>query len=348
MTLVGLALSEAVKARALALGFDRIAIGPAEPPEHGAALEAWLDAGYAGTMSYLERGRSDRLDPARLLPGCRSVVAVALSYNPASASGQDDDWRGVSRYARGRDYHDVIRPRLVELGEFIRAAAGASVTSRAAVDSSAVLERDLAARAGLGWIGKNTNLLTPSLGSYFFIGILLTTAELDFDQRQTDHCGTCTACLDACPTDAFVGPYVLDARRCISYLTIEHRGDIPGDLAERLGGWLFGCDVCQEVCPWNRKAEPAREPALEPSGSLGSLETLLALDRDAFRTRFRGTALWRTKRAGLLRNAAIVLANRGEHAAAGALSRALDDEDAVVRRAAAWALAKLGVEVAAS
>jgi epoxyqueuosine reductase len=339
VTLVGLALSEAVKARALELGFDRVAIGPAEPPEHGGELEAWLDAGYAGTMGYLDRGRADRLDPARLLPGCRSVVAVALSYAPSSEA---DDWRPVSRYARGRDYHDVIRPRLVELGEFMRAAAGAAVVSRAAVDSSAVLERDLAARAGLGWTGKNTNLLTPSLGSYFFIGILLTTADLDFDQRQPDRCGTCTACLDACPTRAFVGPYVLDARRCISYLTIEHRGAIAGELADRMGDWLFGCDVCQEVCPWNRKAEPGRAAALEPAGSLGPLEDLLGLDADAFRARFRGTALMRTKRAGLLRNAAIVLANRGELGAAGALTRALGDEDAVVRGAAAWALAKLG------
>ncbi|MGH7347800.1 MAG: epoxyqueuosine reductase, partial [Candidatus Rokuibacteriota bacterium] len=180
MSLVGLALGAVVKARARELGFDRVAIGPAEPPEHGDALEAWLDAGYAGTMSYLDRGRADRLNPARLLPGCRSVVAVALSYNPGASSpgdgtagetratADDDGWRPVSRYARGRDYHDVIRPRLVELGEFIRTAANAA--SRVAVDSSAVLERDLASRAGLGWVGKNTNLLTPSLGSYFFIG----------------------------------------------------------------------------------------------------------------------------------------------------------------------------------
>jgi epoxyqueuosine reductase len=235
-----------------------------------------------------------------------------------------------------------MRPRLVELGDFIRVAAGAGVTSRAAVDSSAVLERDLAARAGLGWIGKNTNLLTPSLGSYFFIGVVLTTAAPAFDHRQPDRCGTCTACLDACPTRAFVGPYVLDARRCISYLTIEHRGDIPGELCDGLGEWLFGCDVCQDVCPWNRKAEPAREPALRPSGSFGPLESLFELDQDAFRARFRGTALARTKRAGLLRNAAIVLANRGERRAVGALSRALGDEDAGVRRAAAWALEKLG------
>jgi epoxyqueuosine reductase len=341
VSLVGLALGRAVKARALELGFDRVAIGPAAPPEHGAELEAWLDAGYAGTMDYLERGRADRLDPARLLPGCRSVVAVAMSYNPG-ASSEAGDWRPVSRYARGRDYHDVIRPRLLELGAFIRTAAGGSVTSRAAVDSSAVLERDLAARAGLGWIGKNTNLLTPSLGSYFFIGIVLTTAPLPFDEREPDRCGTCTACLDACPTRAFVAPYVLDARRCISYLTIEHRGDIAGELAEQMGEWAFGCDVCQEVCPWNRKAEPGHEPALAPSGSLGRLESLLELDPDEFRARFRGTALWRTKRAGLLRNAAVVLANRGERRAVGALTRALGDEDAVVRRAAAWALAKLG------
>ena len=342
MSLVGLALGSVVKARARELGFDRVAIGPAEPPEHGDALEAWLDAGYAGTMSYLDRGRADRLDPARLLPGARSVVAVAMSYNPGTSTESQDDWRPVSRYARGRDYHDVIRPRLVELGDFIGSASGARVASRAAVDSSAVLERDLAARAGLGWVGKNTNLLTPSLGSYFFIGIVLTTAALPFDQREPDRCGTCSACLDACPTRAFVAPYVLDARRCISYLTIEHRGDIAGDLAEQIGEWVFGCDVCQEVCPWNRKADPGREPALEPSGTFGALETLLELDPEVFRARFRGSALTRTKRAGLLRNAAIVLANRGERRVVGALNRALGDEDAVVRRAAAWALAKLG------
>ena len=339
MSLVGLALGSVVKARARELGFDRVAIGPAEPPEHGEALEAWLDAGYAGTMDYLDRGRAERLDPARLLPGCRSVVAVAMSYNPGSSS--DEDWNPVSRYARGRDYHDVIRPRLVELAEFIRSAAGGRIASRAAVDTSAVLERDLAARAGLGWIGKNTNLLTPSLGSYFFIGIVLTTVELPFDQAEPDRCGTCTACLDACPTRAFVAPYVLDARRCISYLTIEHRGDIADELAGQIGEWLFGCDVCQEVCPWNRKAEPGHEPALGPSGSLGALETLLELDPQAFRARFRGSAITRTRRAGLLRNAAIVLANRGERRAAGVLGRALDDDDAVVRHAAAWALEKL-------
>ena len=337
MTLVGLALTGAVKARACELGFDRVAIGPAGPPEHGPAFARWLEAGHAATMDYLSRGRDDRLDPDRLLPGCRSVVAVALAY----ARDDDPSWAPVARYARGRDYHDVMRPRLVELAEFIGQTAGGDVRCRAAVDTSALLERDLAARAGLGWIGKNTNLLDPSIGSYFFIGIVLTTAELAWDGPLPDRCGTCTACLDACPTQAFVEPYALDARRCIAYLTIEHRGDIPEEFREAIGEWAFGCDVCQDVCPWNRKAEPGHEPGLAPSAEIDSLESLLQLDDVNFRARFRGTAMARTKRAGLLRNAAIVLGNRGDQSAVGALTRALDDRDDVVRQAAAWALERL-------
>jgi len=337
VTLVGLALTGAVKARACELGFDRVAIGPAGPPEHGPAFARWLEAGHAATMDYLARGRDDRLDPDRLLPGCRSVVAVALAY----ARDDDPSWAPVARYARGRDYHEVMRPRLLELAEFIGQTAGGDVRCRAAVDTSALLERDLAARAGLGWIGKNTNLLDPSIGSYFFIGSVLTTAELEWDERLPDRCGTCTACLDACPTQAFVGPYALDARRCIAYLTIEHRGDIPEEFREAIGEWVFGCDVCQDVCPWNRKAARAREPALAPTGPLGPLEELFDLDRDAFRARFRGSAMWRAKRAGLLRNAAIVLGNRRDRRAVPALRRALGDEDIVVRRAAAWALDRI-------
>src|SRR5437867_9835488 len=317
--------------------FARVAIGPAGPPEHGPAFARWLEAGHAATMDYLARGRDDRLDPDRLLPGCRSVVAVALAY----ARDDDPSWAPVARYARGRDYHDVMRPRLLELAEFIGQTAGGDVRCRAAVDTSALLERDLAARAGLGWIGKNTNLLDPSIGSYFFIGTVLTTAELEWDERLPDRCGTCTACLDACPTQAFVGSYALDARRCIAYLTIEHRGDIPEEFREAIGEWVFGCDVCQDVCPWNRKAARAREPALAPTGPLGPLEELFDLDRDACRARFRGSAMWRAKRAGLLRNAAIVLGNRRDRRAVPALRRALDDEDIVVRRAAAWALDRI-------
>jgi len=302
VTLTAMALTQAVKARALELGFDRVAVGPAGPPLHAAAFARWLDEGRAGTMNYLADTRAERLDPARLLPGCRSVVAVALNY----ARGDEPEWRGVARYARSADYHDTMRPRLHALRDFISAAAGAE--SRASLDTSAVLERDLAAAAGLGWIGKNTNLLAPGLGSYFFIGIVLTTAALTPDEALPDRCGTCTACLDACPTSAFDGPYALDARRCIAYLTIEHRGPIPEELHAPIGEWLFGCDVCQEVCPWNRHAPVAR--GIVPTTPPPPLESLVSMNDEEFRERFRGSPLKRARRDGLARNAAIVLANR--------------------------------------
>jgi len=332
------ALTEAVRERALALGFDRVAIGPAAPPEHGSAFEQWLDAGYAGTMEYLARGRRARLEPELFLPGARSVIAVALGYE-----AQDDvpGWEPVARYARGRDYHEVMRPRLEALAAYLGELAGPETRSRACVDTSAVLERDLAARAGLGWIGKNTNLLDQTLGSFFFIGIVLTTAELAFGAPLPDRCGTCTACLEACPTQAFVAPHVLDARRCISYLTIEHRGAIEEELRPSIADWAFGCDVCQTVCPWNRKARPASEPALRAGRPLEPLEALLALDDAGFQERFRGSAIRRAKRGGLLRNIALMLGNRRDAAALPALERALDDPDPVVRAAAAWAFDRI-------
>ncbi len=342
MSLVGLAFSEGVKACVRDVGFDAVAIGPASVPDHAVEFERWLDAGHAGSMHYLARGRADRVNPQRLLPGCRSVVAVALSYNPGNGP-TPEGWNGIARYARGRDYHDVMRPRLAKLVEYLREAGGPNVRSRAAVDTSAVLERDLAARAGLGWIGKNTNLLSESLGSYVFIGIVLTTAELEPDAAVADRCGTCRACLDACPTQAFVEPYVLDARRCISYLTIEHRGDIDEAWRDRLSGWVFGCDVCQEVCPWNRKADPATDPEITPAAGPAALETALALDETEFRERFRDSAIWRARRSGLLRNVALVLGAQGDDAARPALTRAAQDGDPTISRAAAWALVRLEV-----
>ncbi len=338
MMLTAGALTAAVRDRGRDLGFDRVAVGPAAPAVHGAAFERWLDAGYAGEMAYMERTRHQRLDPTRLLPGARSVVAVAMLYAPAERA---EPTRGkIARYAGGRDYHDVIRPRLDTLARFIENAAGHGTRSRAAVDTSAVLERDLAAAAGLGWIGKNTNLIDPDLGSYFFIGIVLTTAELESDATQPDRCGTCRACLDACPTQAFVGPFTLDARRCISYLTIEHRGSIAAELRPGIGDWLFGCDVCQEVCPWNRKAPSASDPSLTPDEPPPA-PALLRLDEEEFRARFRGSALSRAKRSGLRRNAAIVLGNSGDRSARRDLLRAADDTDPAVAEAAAWALEKL-------
>jgi len=329
-------LSARVKATGRRLGFDLVAIGPADPPEHGPAFEAWLDAGYAGTMDYLERGRAKRLDPRRVLPGARSVVAVALNYyQGAQAAGPAH----VSRYAWGRDYHGVMEPRLRALLDNLTAAApGAS--GRLYVDTGPVLEREVAARAGLGWVGKNTMLLHPALGSFFFIGVVLTTAELAHDAPLPDRCGTCTRCLEACPTGAFVAPYVMDARRCISYLTIEHRGTIPVELREAVGELAFGCDVCQAVCPWNRHG-PITPEAAFAAGNLPTLGELVTLTEDGFRTRLRGSPLRRARRPGLARNAAVALGNRGEPASEPALERALGDPDPAVREHAAWGLRRL-------
>jgi epoxyqueuosine reductase len=335
-----LVLDRAVRERARELGFDAVAIGPADPPEHGPAFERWLDRGHAAGMAYLERSRAERLEPARLLPGARSVIAVALLYGPgAGEEPVQPPAARIARYARGRDYHDVMRPRLVELAAFVDGAAGAC--SRAAVDTSPVLERDLAARAGLGWIGKNTNLLSEALGSYFFIGIVLTTAALAADARVPDRCGSCRACLDACPTGAFVAPRTLDARRCISYLTIEHRGPVDAARGARPGAWLFGCDVCQEVCPWNHHAPATREPAFAAPDPRVDPAALLAQDDEALRERFRRTALWRARPRGLRRNAALVLGHRRDGRARAALARARDDADPGVREAARWALLRI-------
>ncbi|MBI3822285.1 MAG: tRNA epoxyqueuosine(34) reductase QueG, partial [Planctomycetes bacterium] len=232
---------------------------------------------------------------------------------------------------------DIYNDVLMELDE----ALG---RGRAVIDTAPLLERDFARRAGLGWFGKNTMLLHKQLGSYFFLGALLLDLELPPDEPfATSHCGSCTRCLDACPTDAFVGPYQLDARRCISYLTIELRGDIPEDLRPGMGEWIFGCDVCQEVCPWNRKAPPGREPALQPTvtGSTIDLLELMGLDEEEFRRRFRHTPLWRPRRAGVLRNAAIALGNLGDVRAIPVLIRSVEDAEPVIREAARWAIEQI-------
>jgi epoxyqueuosine reductase len=249
----------------------------------------------------------------------------------------------VARYARGLDYHDVLRARLNRLLDWVRGEAP-GCTGRGVVDTAPLLERDFARRAGLGWFGKNTMLLNKRLGSYFFLGALLLDLELTPDPaHEAAHCGTCTACLDACPTQAFPAPGQLDARLCISYLTIELRGPVPEELRPQLGDWLFGCDVCQEVCPWNRKAPAGAEPAFAARPDLEAVDPveLLGLSKEAFRRRFRGTALMRSKRGGLLRNAAFVLGNRGDPAALPALRRALADPEPLVREAAEWAIGRI-------
>jgi epoxyqueuosine reductase len=336
-------LETRLKQQALALGFDRAGIAAATPADSFNRLRDWLDRGFAGEMSYLHHHGEARHHPASILPEVRSVVMVAMNYKPG-VNGQASGIRGrIARYAQGADYHDVLRRRLNELLAWLQGEVP-GCKGRGIVDTAPLLERDFARRAGLGWFGKNTMLLDKQLGSYFFLGALLLDLELQPDPpHDTSHCGTCTACLDACPTQAFVEPGLLDSRRCISYLTIELRGSIPVELREPLGDWVFGCDVCQEVCPWNRKAPLATEPAFQPRADLEGVDLieLLGLSEEEFRWRFRGTALTRAKRRGLLRNAAIALGNQGDPAALPALRRALADPEPMVREAAQWAIERI-------
>jgi epoxyqueuosine reductase len=331
-----------LKQRAHELGFELAGIAPATPADGFERLRDWLERGCAGEMAYMHRQFEARRNPSAVLPEVRSVVMVAMNYNPPSARRSALGGK-IARYALGEDYHDVLRRRLKELLAWVQGEVP-SCRGRAVVDTAPLLERDFARRAGLGWFGKNTMLLNKRLGSYFFLGALLLDIQMVPDSaHETSHCGTCTACLNACPTQAFIEPGLLDSRRCISYLTIELRTSIPPELRTPMGDWLFGCDICQEVCPWNRKAPPTAELAFQPRPDLQGIDLveLLGLSEEAFRERFQGTALTRAKRSGLLRNAAIVLGNQGNRTALPALQRALDDSDPLVRQAAEWAIKQI-------
>jgi epoxyqueuosine reductase len=348
-----------LRAESLRLGFSRLGIAPAGPPPRQERFRHWLRDGHAGAMTeWLARQETLRSDPDLLLAGVRSVVMLATDHavGPAgdgaasfpAAPRPAGQGRGrVARYAWGDDYHDLLRARVNRLGAWLEARVPGCRT-RGVVDSAPLAERDFAWLAGLGWVGKNTMLIDPRAGSFFLLTALLTDLVLPSDAPvEFDHCGTCTACLDACPTGAFVAPRVLDARRCISAITIEDHGGVDPALRQGMGEWIFGCDVCQEVCPWNRHAPGSAEPTLQPradtdgsrDGTL-SLVELLALDEDAFRRRFRGSPLVRAKRRGLLRSAAIALGNRPDPGAFPALAAAAADAEPVVRAAAVWALAQ--------
>ncbi len=348
-------LTRDLKAEALRAGFTLAGVAPAATPPGYANFLDWLDRGYAGEMAYLERRKTAYAHPSGVLPEVKSVVMLGMSYGEGGRGAGGESGRPktlgrssipgiVARYARGEaDYHELIRERLRRLGDFLHERRPGSRT-RGVVDTAPLLERDFARLAGLGWFGKNTMLIDKRAGSWFFLAGLLTDAVLDYDEPHVNsHCGTCTRCLDACPTDAFPQPGVLDATRCISYLTIELKGPIPEPLREGVGNRLFGCDVCQDVCPWNRKAPPAKDPAFAPRPDLHPIDALelLSLTPQEFKMRFAGTSLERPKRAGLLRNAAVVLGNAGNAAAVPALTAALDDEEPLVREAAAWALGRL-------
>ncbi|MCU0305646.1 MAG: tRNA epoxyqueuosine(34) reductase QueG [Thermoanaerobaculales bacterium] len=305
--------SAALKDLALAEGFDLVGIAAAGPSATSVHLDAWLAAGRHGGMGYMAASADERSDPRRLLEGCRSLIMVGMSYRsslPDSTDHPADRRVWVSRYAWGRDYHRLLKSRLLRLGRHLeRRHPGCAW--RAVVDTAPLLEREWAARAGLGWIGKSTMLLNRRLGSELFLGALLTDLELEPDRPVTDHCGRCTACLDACPTGAFREPYVLDARRCISYLTIEHRDEIPRELAPAMADMIAGCDRCNEVCPWTRRAPADLHPELAPAAHrhrplLAELETL---DEEGWRSWRRGSPLGRIPFPQLRRSLAVARAN---------------------------------------
>jgi epoxyqueuosine reductase len=335
----------AVKREALAAGFDAVGIADAEAPlDWRHRLEAFLAAGRHGDMDWLARRVDERASPKALWAEARSVVMLGVNYGP------DEDplallarkTRGaVSAYARNRDYHDVVKKRLKRLGAWMVETLGGS--AKVFVDTAPVMEKPLAQAAGIGWQGKHANLVSRDFGSWLFLGSVFTTIELAPDAPETDHCGSCRACLDVCPTDAFPAPYQLDARRCISYLTIEHKGPIPRDFRAAIGNRIYGCDDCLAVCPWNKFAAVARESAFHARDALKSphLADLAALDDQGFRALFSGSAVKRTGRDRFVRNVMIAVGNSGDTSLVPALEARLDDPSPLVRGAAVWALSRL-------
>jgi epoxyqueuosine reductase len=336
----------AIQSRARELGFDACRVTSATPPESAGKLDEWLARGRQGEMHWLARNRERRVDPQRVLPGARSILTLAASYHsppdtlPDSASPANGV---VARYARFTDYHEVLAAPLRELSRFVDEAGGAGTRSLWYVDTGPVLERDLAQRAGLGFIGKHTNLISRGLGNWFFLAEILTTLELEPDPPERNRCGTCTRCLAACPTQAIVAPFELDARRCIAYLTIELKGSIPVEFRRAIGGRVFGCDDCLEVCPWNRFARAGAMMKPHVRTDLGASELLewLALDDAGFRRRFKGTPMARTKRRGLLRNVCVALGNTGGRECLPALERACSDPEPLIVEHARWAIREI-------
>ncbi len=345
------ALTQRLKAQAQALGFDLVGVAPCSPPETYPLYLAWLEKGHHAGMGYManDRNRGRRADPRRILPQCRSIVVLGVRYAQQAAAPSppphDARPRGrVAAYAWGDDYHDVLVERLRRLIAFLEAETGHPVPHRYYTDTGPVLEREYAVRAGLGWVGKNGMLIHPRLGSYLLLAEILLGLALEPDSPTvTDHCGTCTRCLEACPTQAILPNRSVDANRCLSYLTIEHRGVIPPDLRPRLGDWVFGCDVCQMVCPWNRRAPLWGDPAFAPRPHVPRpvLTEELALSPQAFNQKFKGSPIKRAKRRGYLRNVAVALGNAGAPSTVPALRQGLHDPEPLIRGHAAWALGQI-------
>ena len=332
-------LSQLIKAQAYGLGFDLAGIATLGPAETAAAFDEWIERGFAGDMDYLPRWADKRRDTRLPFAGATSAIVVGLNYGGTAPSGP------IARYARGDDYHDVMWRMLDSLHALIDESVGRPTRGKSYVDTGPILERDLARRAGLGWHGKNTNLINPQIGSFFFIGALFIELDLEPDTPfEADRCGTCTRCLEACPTRAILEPRLLDATRCISYLTIETKGSIPVALREAVGDLVYGCDICQDVCPWNVAfSRDLGVDALSPRPALDRdaptiAREFLSMDDDQFRAAFKGSAMKRAKLRGLKRNAATVLGNIGMQDDIDVLRSTLDDPDPMIQEHAQWAI----------
>ena len=339
-------ITSLIKEKARELGFDLVGAIPVSRSKTIDIYNAWLKKGYAGSMAYLERHAELKADPRSLLPETMSLLALGFNYKTLEPSEQvnNPDIGCISRYAWGDDYHEIIRSKLSILEKYLCQELNAGKLSRSFVDSGPVLEREVAQRAGLGWIGKHSNLINWKKGSWFFLAELLVDVQLEEDLPFTRvDCGSCTICIEACPTDAIIADRTLDARRCISYLTIELKGAIPLELRPKMANLIFGCDICQEVCPWNREAPQSPEPKLRPrpENVAPQLVELMKLDQSAFSKRFRNSPIKRTKRRGFLRNVAVSLGNWANPEGIPALSLGLQDEEELVRSHSAWALGQI-------
>lgn len=337
-----------LKSQAIELGFPLVGVATATTPARLDLFHQWLASGFAGEMHYLERRRQAYEHPAAILQGCQSLLMLGMPYlydeRQRSPQPEQPGTGKIARYAQcGTDYHDFIRVKLKQLKRWFELQCP-SAKCRGVVDTAPLHEREFAAAAGLGWIGKNSLLLHREWGSYFFLAALLTDAPLEPDEPlRTDHCGTCTACIDHCPTDALVAPYVMDARRCLSYVTIESPGLPLPEIAEHTNGWIFGCDICQEVCPWNRRSHCSTVPTWQPLPEFASLNLLEVLDWDEehFLIHLRNSPLWRPRRRGLVRNAMLLAGSQRLQAAVGSIASRLRTEEAMLRAAAAWALGQI-------
>ncbi len=338
-------LSEEIKSRAKALGFDVAGIAPAAESAHKGELLRWLEAGHHGEMSWLARDPERRADPRQVLPNCASVVVVGMNYRTVDPPSHTDGppRAKVSRYAWGDNYHRVFEKKLKRLCAVLTELGGWETATRYYVDTGPVLERDLAAQAGLGWIGKHGNLVSEEYGSWLFLGVVLTSLALQPDTPAPDRCGTCTACLEACPTQAFPAPYILDARRCVSYLTIEHRGEIPETLRPEIGDAIFGCDICLEVCPWNRHQKSKSPSPFEPRKIWfgPKLTQLLQFNAESFQKFTQSSPVRRAKLEGLLRNSCIVAGNSGDTSLLPKLRPLTRHPSETVRQHAEWAIQRI-------